>query len=110
MSVTICRPTTFLARRVETCPNCECRRRFVVSMTVWYPSIWTCCACGDAYSEGGRMERPFARGWRQEAIAAAKAKWAVATSRQEALDALLAAAKAEADLLPPATPTEENEE
>lgn len=75
--VTICRSGE-TRRRVHHCPTCERRRRFAVLVAEWYPAIWTCCTCGDSWSEGGRMDRPFARGWRAESSRRAKRAWAAA--------------------------------
>lgn len=80
----LCRPTTWSTRHVRFCPTCERRRRFVrTHMGVWYPCIWTCCACGDAWSEGERLSRPFARGWRDEATRRARREWVEAVSHDE---------------------------
>jgi hypothetical protein len=35
----------------------------------WYGTLWSCMACGDSWSDGERLERPFSRGWRAEKIA-----------------------------------------
>ena len=34
----------------------------------WYGWTLTCLGCGDRWLDGERLERPFMRGWRQEAI------------------------------------------
>lgn len=67
-----------ILRRIRHCPTCKRRRRFVIveGWSAWYAPTLTCLGCGDSWSEGWRMERPFRRGWRQEAIAQAKAQWA----------------------------------
>lgn len=75
MSVIICRPETFLRRRIAYCPTCKQRRRFVGREAVWYGTVWSCCGCGDTWDDGGRRRRPFRRGWRKEAIAKAKRLW-----------------------------------
>jgi len=74
----MCSPPTFLIRRVAPCHNCQKRRRFVVTDAVWYGATYTCCACGDSWTEGERHPRPFRKGWRKEAIARARKKWAEA--------------------------------
>jgi hypothetical protein len=77
--VVVCRYPIFYTRRVRNCPTCDRRRRFVdTDRGLWVGPILTCVGCGDSWSEGCRMERPFARGWRQRAIADARAKWAQA--------------------------------
>lgn len=83
MSVIICRPQAWTFRRVLFCPTCERRRRFVVETFIWYDSEATCLGCGDSWSGGWRNPRPFVRGWRKAAIAAARAKWATAPPRAE---------------------------
>ncbi len=62
-------------RRIVKCPTEGKRRRWVGWSQEWYAAIWTCCGCGDSFSDGERMERPFRPGWRQQAIAKAKADW-----------------------------------
>ncbi len=76
-------PRGIVRRLVRHCPNCKRRRRFVQSYGGWYGDTLTCVACGDAWSEGQRMERPFARGWRKQAINHARAQWAAAMSPRE---------------------------
>lgn len=44
----------------------------------YYADDVTCTSCGDSWSEGFLGARPFRRGWRQEAIADAAARWDVA--------------------------------
>lgn len=91
MTLVICSPRGYTYRTIRRCPTCERRRRFVVSMWVWYPSIATCVACGDEWSEDGRQPRPFARGWRETATRQARQTWAIAMTRAEAMSALMAA-------------------
>jgi ribosomal protein L37AE/L43A len=76
--VTICAPTPTWRRRVVECPTCKRRRRFVQACFEWYDPIWTCCACGDSFSGGERMSRPFAPAWRPKAIAKARERWRAA--------------------------------
>lgn len=71
-------------RTIQPCPVCERRRRMVRRYGgVWYGDTLTCLGCGDSWSSGWRMQRPFRRGWRQEAIREAKAKWAQAVNSKE---------------------------
>lgn len=83
--VTICHPERNYARLVRHCPTCARRRRFVGLVAEWYPTVWTCCACGDSWSEGYRMERPFARNWRADACTRARRAWAEGTTLRAAL-------------------------
>jgi hypothetical protein len=76
MRVVICQPSTINVRRVGNCPTCKARRRFAGFDAPWYGITLTCCACGDTWSGGERMERPFARGWREKSAGKAKAAWA----------------------------------
>lgn len=76
---TICRPSTINVRKILDCPTCKQRRRFAgFDSPPWYGITLTCCACGDTWTDGERMERPFARGWRVKSAAKAKATWATA--------------------------------
>lgn len=77
-NIVICRAPTFPIRRILNCPTCKQRRRFAGRDTAWYGPTVTCCGCGDSWSDGERHVRPFRRGWRAEAIAAAKELWAEA--------------------------------
>lgn len=81
--VVVCRPTTLYQRTVEDCPTCGRRRRFVSTVALWYDPVFTCCGCGDSWSTGGRMPRPFARGWRPSAIERARKHWAAGSTRAE---------------------------
>lgn len=65
-------------RKRLACPTCKQRRSFlrVYSTSMFYGATDTCLGCGDSWSDGELRERPFARGWRQRAVAAAKAKLA----------------------------------
>lgn len=82
--VIICSPPSVTERRYCRCPTCKARRRFVVSVFVWYDAIWTCCSCGDSWSAGERMMRPALRGWRGAAAEKARDRWAATPPRAEA--------------------------
>jgi predicted RNA-binding Zn-ribbon protein involved in translation (DUF1610 family) len=57
---------------IVPCPTCERRRRMWMENCAWYGPHWTCLSCGDSWQDGERLMRPFARGWRQQSIAAAR--------------------------------------
>jgi len=75
MEIAICGGGGIPFRTVRFCPNCQRRRRFSGTIVPYYAPIFTCCACGDAYSEEGRLRRPFARGWRKQASRKAMVDW-----------------------------------
>jgi len=77
--VHINRPRWILKRRIKRCPTCECCTEFVVTCEVWYASMWLCCRCGDGWGEEGLMPRPFARGWRKDAVREHRRMWDQAT-------------------------------
>lgn len=92
--VDACSPSGVTWRRVRICPTCRTRRQFVQESWIWYPSNWTCTACGDTWSEDGRLPRPFRPRWREDARRRARAKWNAAPSRKQAdeqFDALVRA-------------------
>lgn len=89
--VHVYRPAVFTARRILFCPTCDRRRRFVVSSFIWFDPTAQCCACGETWHGSERAARPFARGWRTEAIRNAQQRWATAMSRTEADAAFRAA-------------------
>jgi hypothetical protein len=72
----ICRPPSFPIRRILTCPT-EGRRRRMAGRDhgPYYGPTITCLGCGDSWSCGEMLDRPFKRAWRKEAIAAAKRAW-----------------------------------
>lgn len=76
MSLHVYAPAVTWTRHIMFCPVCEARRRFVAFRAEWYNPTFTCCACGDSFDpDEGRYPRPFARGWREEAIRGAKKRW-----------------------------------
>lgn len=82
--VVVCGGTRWIVRRVFTCPVCGHRGRIVMHDPGGYWSVsWTCCTCGDSWSDGELRERPFRRGWRTEAQRRAKADWARGISRAQ---------------------------
>lgn len=78
--VIVCRPDEFLLRRERDCPTCGSSQRFAGRDAVWYGTTWTCCGCGDSWTDGERHPRPFERGWRKKAIAAAERTWEAAAA------------------------------
>ena len=84
MSVHVCAPATVTFRRRRYCPTCQTSRRMVGSAAVWYGTTWTCCTCGDAWGDGERLPRPFARGWREREAARARRRWDSAPFAAEA--------------------------
>lgn len=68
-------PATIAIRRIMRCPTCERRRRFAAWDALWYGPTWACLGCGDRFGDGERLERPFARGWRQESKQRARETW-----------------------------------
>lgn len=72
----ICRPPSFPIRRILTCPT-EGRRRRMAGRDhgPYYGPTLTCLGCGDSWSCGERLERPFRRAWRRDEIAKAKQAW-----------------------------------
>lgn len=61
---------------VVFCETCQVRRRMLFVLEAWRGAYWTCLSCGERWhSEDGRMERPFARGWRKREIESAKSFW-----------------------------------
>lgn len=65
-------------RRIRFCPIEGRRRRMYGWFQHWYGWTVTCLGCGDRWQDGELGARPFKRGWRREAIAAAKKAWAAA--------------------------------
>lgn len=59
---------------LNRCPVCERDRRMLGAFAEWYGTTWTCLGCGDQWSDGERHERPFAPGWRRQAIEYARTK------------------------------------
>jgi hypothetical protein len=74
--VHICAPPVTRRRIVGMdCPCCGKWTRVMQFFYEWYGASCTCLRCGDRWSDGERLERPFARGWRAKSIADAKKHW-----------------------------------
>lgn len=71
----ICRPATFWVRTVRRCPDCQEVRRLVGFDQIWYGITWTCVGCGRSFTSTEFLPKPFERGWRQRAMAAARERW-----------------------------------
>ncbi len=84
-SVILCRSRGVVAwRTVAYCPTCVHRRRMLAEHELWAGTTRTCLTCGDAWSDGERLPRPFARGWRAEAVAQARTRARRAVPKAEA--------------------------
>lgn len=82
MSLIVCGGTDHFTRSVAMCPVCNERHRMVSShSSIWYDAITTCCGCGDSWSDGFIMSRPFVRGWREAARSRARWNWNRAVDR-----------------------------
>ena len=105
MSVNICGRAYLFGRHRIACPTCRCETDFLTAFGgPYYGDILTCIECGDAWSDGERLERPFRPRWRQDAIARATEHFGTALPREEYLTATWA--EIEASLAPPATSKE----
>ena len=69
-------------RTVAWCVTCKWPRPMAGTFGIWYGSSLTCLGCGDSYdseTSGSRHEvrspRPFARGWQERRIQAARKMW-----------------------------------
>lgn len=60
----------------RNCPVCGCYSRILIECWDWYSPQATCLMCGDAWSDGELLERPFCPGWREERIEKAKKRLA----------------------------------
>jgi hypothetical protein len=69
----------FLRCRILRCPFEGRKQEMVVRYEEWYlPTIY-CCGCGDSWSEGGRVPRPFHRHWRRDRVREYRKLWDQAT-------------------------------
>jgi hypothetical protein len=68
----VCIPMAHVGRRRMRCPTCRRVSTFAFRDYEWYGRFQTCLTCGDQWSDGERLDRPFKRGWRQENIRKAK--------------------------------------
>jgi hypothetical protein len=65
----------FEVRTIGVCPVEKKRRRIYGYFQHWYGWQWYCLGCGDRWADGELGSRPFARGWRAEAVTRHKASW-----------------------------------
>jgi len=84
----ICGGFHVLERRIQHCPTEDAPRRMVGGFAPWYGWTVYCLGCGDRWADGERGERPFARGWRKDAIKYAEGLYATALSGAAAMSAL----------------------
>lgn len=73
--VHIYRPTSWSRRRIVFCPVDGRRTECVVTTYLWHEPRVQCVRCGEGWAGGVMFERPFARGWRKQAQARARALW-----------------------------------
>jgi hypothetical protein len=73
----ICSPASLYVRAIRTCPTCQHYGRWAGFEQVWYGTTWTCLNCGDSFTDGYRIARPFARGWRTKSIRHGRTFWAL---------------------------------
>ena len=89
MSSALCGGTAIKVRRRFTCPVCHTPdARIIVAYpsSLYYATVQTCVECGDSWSDGYRLERPFLRGWREKAKTKALADWEKATDEEPIMD------------------------
>ena len=53
---------------VNFCPTCDRLRRMLVKQYEWFGPDFICAGCGDRWSDGEMLERPFMAGWRRKSI------------------------------------------
>jgi hypothetical protein len=58
-------------RKIHYCPTCKSTRAMCVSIYEWYGAFVTCLNCGEQWSDGEQLDRPFEPGWRKKNIASA---------------------------------------
>jgi hypothetical protein len=74
--LTICRADDrFLRKEVRYCPMDMCKTEMAVRYEAYYGVTAMCCKCGDAWTDGELHERPFARGWRKQAVKEHRRVW-----------------------------------
>lgn len=54
------------------CSTCNCRRKMLLRHFEWHAPEWTCLTCGERWSDGERLPRPFCPGWRKDSVKRAK--------------------------------------
>ena len=64
-----------VTRARRRCPTCQRSVRMLGTHVPWYGWTFRCCECGDGWDEGGRLPRPFERGWRKRYAALALAQY-----------------------------------
>lgn len=79
MGVIVCGGAAALQRMTGPCPERDEARLIVAHSDSPYYSPMIYCECGDVMAEGGRMARPFARGWRKRAQEQFGKMWEEAT-------------------------------
>lgn len=77
LRVHICAPPLLELRVIRaTCwGRCQRRRYLLVESYEWYGPTVTCLRCGDQWSDGEMLPRPFAPRWREKSVERAKRRW-----------------------------------
>lgn len=89
-AVHIYAPSVWIRKvKKQKCPTCKGLRRFICDFYEWHGWYQTCLTCGDTWAEGERLERPFRRGWRQEAVKEAKERAKNCYDRSDELMAII---------------------
>lgn len=57
---------------VNYCPTCKRLRRMACKFQEWYGAAVTCAGCGEQWTDGEMLDRPFAPGWRKKNIEQAR--------------------------------------
>ena len=75
-SIVVCAPRIVESKKWRRiCPSCTFRATTVGFFAEWYGWHVICLHCGEEWQDGEWGERPFAPGWRQRNIEAAKKRW-----------------------------------
>lgn len=69
MTIHICAPAPDDVQLIRGhCPTCGSSRRLTAQHYEWYGWSVTGLRCGEGWSDGERLARPFERGWRKKSV------------------------------------------
>ena len=86
MNLHIHSPKGYTFRTIQACGTCKRRRRFIVQMFEWYSTMWTCCGCGNTWSDDGRYKK--SKDMLAKCIKQSRVDWRNAMTRRAAMEAL----------------------
>ena len=83
----VCQPKANIGRTIRKCTTCKQRKRFLVKLYEWYPSIWICGGCGWSWVDGERSNLNQKK--REENRKLVQTQWSDSKNVREAIEEMI---------------------